>query len=220
MKASSVLLTCFFLIVPAFAPGFTEPGLARGSAAAADVVADMAAIVLRLQGSALAHLPDGPARALSQGAELYVGEKVVTGDETRLRIRLIDGAVITLGDHSTFTLVGYEPESRGMVLDLVEGVFRAVSGALADGRPRPVLVRTPLGSIGVRGTTFWGRQQLGHLEVALLEGEAVFVESRGVRIVLDEPGEGTDILAGQRPTPAQRWGQQRLDASAAMVAFP
>lgn len=209
LRIGLAMPACIMLVLVALALGVATPAAA----------ADLAATVLRLQGTAMARSPEGEARALDTGAELYVGEEIRTEADTRLRMRLIDGAVITLGDHSTFTLVGYQPESEGMVLDLIEGVFRAVSGTINEQQARPMTVRTPLGVMGIRGTTFWGRQHEDHLEVALLEGKSVFVESEGVRVVLDEAKEGTDVLPGQPPTPPKPWGQQRLDAAAAMVSF-
>ena len=180
---------------------------------------DVAGTVIRLQGAAMARSPDGTARALAPGVDVLVGEQITTDRNTRLRLRLIDGAVITLGDHSTFTLAGYEPASRGVVLDLLQGVFLGVTGLVEDDTPAPITVETPLGSFGVRGTTFWGRQGPGRMEVAILDGRAVFVESAGVRVELDEPLLGTDVFPGEAPTPPSRWSDERLEASRLTVAF-
>lgn len=195
--------------------GSLASGLFPGRALAAD----LAATVLLVQGKAVAATAGGERRPLFEGSDIYVGERVVTAGTSRLRMRLIDGAVITLGDHSTFSLVGYQAPSKGFVLDLFEGVFRAVSGSINEQQPKPLTVRTPLGLMGVRGTTFWGRHQRDHLEVALLEGGDLFVSAQGIRVVLDEPTEGTDVYPGQPPTAPKPWGQSRLDAAAAMVAF-
>ncbi|TVR97491.1 MAG: hypothetical protein EA406_09690 [Rhodospirillales bacterium] len=181
---------------------------------------DVAGTVVRLHGAAMALSPEGQARALNTGSEVLVGEQITTDRDTRLRLRLIDGAVITLGDHSTFTLAGYEPASRGVVLDLLQGVFLGVTGLLDDDTSAPMTINTPIGSFGVRGTTFWGRQGPGRMEVALLEGGVVHVEGAGVQVELDQPLLGTDVRPGEAPTPPMRWSDQRLEASRLTVAFP
>lgn len=180
--------------------------------------ADLAGTILRLQGAASAVVGE-TARLLRTGDDLYVGETITTGRNTRLRMRLIEGAVITLGDHSTFTLQGYEAESDGPVLDLIQGVLLGVSAEIAERRKRGLTVRTPVGTAGTRGTTFWVRQDLDGLQVALIEGGGVFVEAAGKRVILDILRGGVSVKRGQAPSQPKRWGDERIERSLRQVTF-
>ncbi len=179
--------------------------------------ADVGGEVTRLQGIAAASFGDR-ARQLTTGDAVYVGETITTGDASRLRLRLIEGAVITLGDRSSFTLVGYEEASDGPVLDLMRGVFSAVAAGVDKVRGGLTVV-TPLGSVGVRGTTFWGELDAQSFAVALLAGKGVWVESAGQRVDLTIIGGGVTVEAGKPPSEPKAWGKARLDAALKTVAF-
>jgi len=190
--------------------------------------ADQAGTVVRLRGAAIAVLGE-VGRALVAGDAVHYGERITTDADTRLQLRLIDGAVITLGDHSTFTIQGYEPEEDGPVFDIVNGVFLGISGAVEDGKKKPMTINTALGTIGIRGTTFWGRVDPGHLQVGLIEGHRVFVEAYGRRVELTPDANGVDVWSREAaarklvtrglPVLVKKWEQKRIDASFAQVSF-
>lgn len=187
--------------------------LAAGPAAAADLAGE----ILRLQGIAAAS--DGTkARQLTAGDRLFVGETVTTGAGSRLRLRLVEGAVITLGDNSSFTLVGYQEESNGPVLDFIRGVFRAVTSE-AEAVGGGLTIDTPLGSLGVRGTTFWGGVSETELSVALIEGEGVWVRAGGRQVELTIEGGGVTVLPGGTPSEPRKWSEEKLAAARRSIAF-
>lgn len=94
---------------------------------------------------------------------------------------MVDDTVVTLGDNTRFEvrddLVSAELATGNVALSLLEGTFRLVTGPLTGpltgGPERPLVVTTPLATIGVRGTDFWGRQSAELLQVALLGGAGV-----------------------------------------------
>ncbi len=179
---------------------------------------DQAGTVVRLQGTAVA---GDRGRPLAVGSPVHYGERIATKSNTRLRLRLIDGAVITLGDHSTFTIQGFAPEEQGTIFDLTNGVFLGISGALG-GVDRPMTIKTNLGTVGIRGTTFWGRLDPGHLQVALIDGARVFVEASGRRYELTSEANGVDVYVPEREGPAveqKKWGAGRIARSVAQVSF-
>lgn len=180
------------------------------------VAADLAGTIVRLRGDAVASL-DGRVRTLAAGDDLFVGETVSTGQPTRLRLRLLEGAVITLGDNSTFTMQGYEDDEE--VFDLVEGVFLAVSDRAAGPRDHRLRVQTAIGTMGVRGTSFWGHFTGEELGVALLDGKGIWVEAAGVRVEMTEPGTGLKVTPGAPPTQPKPWKAERIETAKRMVAF-
>lgn len=197
-------LAPFFMLVP----------LLFATAVAAQ---EIAGTVSRAKGEATATFGRST-RTLAPGTPVFVGDRILTGDDTRLEIRMTDGAVVTLGDGSEFTVGEFEAAERGRLFGLFRGVFLAVSGTLADGRTSPMTVQTQLAIVGVRGTTVWGVQRPDQLQVVLLDGR-IFVESVGRRIDLTEPLTLTTVLPGAPPTEPVRVSDEALEAAKRTVAF-
>ena len=196
--------------------------LVLAATVAGATAAELAGEVTRFKGAAIA-TAGGDSRPLGSGSQVFVGDKISTAADTRLEMRMLDGAVITLGDH-TFIEVDeflYDPGTQGSAtLDLIQGVFNAVSGGIGKVAGGRMTINTPVATIGIRGTTFWGRQHIGRVEVALLDGTGVFVETPAGRVELTEVGSGTSVEApGQAPTPPKPWGAARLEAARRTVAF-
>ena len=136
-------------------------------------------------------MQDALPRALKVGDKILRGDVISTGTGARLEMKMLDDAVMTLGEKTIFVVID----------------------TIAQGEPETA-------TIGIRGTTFWGGTLDGVFEVALLDGKAVIVENRAGRVVIDKIGEGTAIgAAGVAPTPPKKWGQCKLGRAIATVAF-
>ena len=137
---------------------------------------------------------------------------------------MVDDTVVTLGDNTRFEvrdyLVSAEFVTGNVALGLHEGVLRLVTGGLTGGPERPLVVTTPLATIGVRGTDFWGQQSAELLQVALLGGAGVYVENRAGRVEITEIGAVTSVTAPDRaPSPPLRLTAEQLEAAAATVSW-
>lgn len=180
-----------------------------------------AGTVNRLNGSATATRGD-IAVALDTGMVVLVGDRISTGDDTRLRLLLTSGATIVLGDNSSITVEAHEPTAGGRsLLEFFHGVFLAVTAAVKDAPPpeESMIIRTPNAVLGIRGTEVWGEQQPGHLGVLMLSGKGVAVAAPEGTVVLSAPRQGTDVRTGEPPTAPKGWGQKRIDAAYRSVAF-
>jgi hypothetical protein len=215
--------------VPAGAPSrrtvvtflLTSTALAAGLGAALPAAAQTQALagrVVRVRGEASATW-SGLTRALVAGASVFVGDEIRTGAATRLEIRLGEGTKVTLGDHSTMVIEGAETAAVGGIIAILKGVFLGATRAIADLGRDSLTIRTSSAVLGVRGTVVWGEQQADKLGVNMLEGTLVTVTTPDLTVFLTTPLDGTDIVAGQPPTPPRRWGDARLAASRAAVAF-
>ena len=191
--------------------------LAAGPAAAIDLAGN----VVKLQGSAIATASTGFSRPLQEGSTILVGDRIATGTDSRLRMRMIDGAVVTLGSTSTMIVEAWnEDVNLGQAaLNLVEGVFLAASGAIARLAPDRMVVTTPVATLGIRGTEVWGQALPDRLAVALLSGTGVVVDTPQGSVEMNVPGNGLDVTAGEPLPPVKQWGPPRLAAAAAAVAF-
>jgi len=93
-------------------------------------------------------------RTLGVGESVYQNEKISTGSNGRVQLLFLDETSMTLGPSSTVVLnrLVYDPSSNKksqLVLNAVSGAFRFVSGS---GDKKGYKVKTPAGTIGIRGT--------------------------------------------------------------------
>ncbi len=193
--------------------------LAPAPAPAADD--DVAGTVVRLQGSAVA-MQDAVPRPLKVGAKVLRGDVISTGKASRLEMKMLDDAVMTLGDRTVFVVIDYVPKGAEpfATMRILEGAFSAVSGEMMKTASAKFTVETETATIGIRGTTFWGGKLDGEFEVALLDGRQIVVENKAGRVVIDKVGDGTLIRAADSaPTPPSAWPTAKVDRAKATVAF-
>jgi hypothetical protein len=193
-------------------------GLANSGALAQDAIGS----VSRIQGEASGTL-NGTTEALDLDDSVFLNEVVSTGEEARLEVTFIDGTEVTLGENAELTLdtfVFNPAADSGTVRFGIVGAFRFVSGQASKLAGSNVTVRTPVATVGIRGTEFWGGpiddQTLG---VFLIEG-AVSVANPAGEQILSEPGQGTNIAApGDAPGEVTFWPQDKVDRALATVTF-
>jgi hypothetical protein len=182
---------------------------------------DVAGTVFRLQGSAVA-MQDAVPRPLKEGAKVLRGDVISTGKASRLEMKMLDDAVMTLGERTVFVVIDYVPKGAQpfAAMRLLEGAFSAVSGEMMKTASAKFTVETETATIGIRGTTFWGGKLDGVFEVALLDGRQIVVENKAGRVVIDKVGDGTLIRAADSaPTPPAAWPTAKVDRAKATVAF-
>ncbi len=209
MKAFFPRLTVAVLLgLVLLAPGF------------ADAAEHVAGTVTRLKGSAVA-MQDAVPRPLKVGDQVHKGDVISTGAGARLEMRMLDDAVMTLGEKTIFIVIDYITQGEpNAAMRLLQGAFSAVSGEMVKTAGVQFTVETETATIGIRGTTFWGGALDGVFEVALLDGKEVFIENKAGRVVIDKVGEGTQIRAADTaPTPPKKWGSGKLGRALATVAF-
>jgi len=112
-------------------------------------------------------------KALYERDDVYQDEVVETISDGALHIEFVDETTLRLGSDSIVTLdkLIYDPESKDgqMVINLVQGVFRFVSGNI---NKVGVRVITPTLTIAIRGTDFIvAVDEDGATAVSVSEGE-------------------------------------------------
>jgi hypothetical protein len=178
--------------------------------------------VSRVQGAA-SGAKDGAAETLDVGSSVFLNQEVTTGDAARLELKFLDGTQLTLGEKAKMILdtFVYNPaEGTGKLGMAVTGAFRFVSGQVSKQPNKEVAITTPVATIGIRGTEFWGgpidNQVLG---VFLIDGAVTITNAAGEQI-LDTPGQGTNIpTPGAAPGPVTIWPQAKVDRAIATVTF-
>jgi hypothetical protein len=160
---------------------------------------------------------------LAVGAPVFTNQRVATGPAARLELTFDDGTKLTLGENATMTLdtFVYDPgKAEGGMKLTVKGAFRFLAGAVAKQPDAQVAVATPIATVGVRGTEFWGGpiddQALG---VFLIEGSVTVTNAAGA-VILDTAGQGTNIASpGAAPGAVTLWPQEKVDRALATVTF-
>jgi len=184
----------------------------------------LAGRVVFLNGGAFASDTRG-SRNLTDGATLFTGDIVVTGHGARLAFELRDQTVISLGANTVFQVESYRfdgPQKPGVAtLRLLKGAFRAASGLIGQFSPQNFTVHTPVATIGIRGTEFWGGFEFSDaLDVALLGGKGIYVENKAGRVEISQPGEGTTVQnAGTAPSPPKSWPADKVQRAQAATAW-
>ena len=150
------------------------------------------------------------------GMDMLRFDRVVTQAESRMQILLLDKTNFSVGPQSELVIdeFVYDP-NKGVgevTAEFVEGVFRYVSGNVGRTEPENVEVKTPAGTIGVRGTALFANRDsdTGEVFVGLLGpggqnnagltgGGFVFENGQGRTTVL-RSGFGVRAASGQAPS--------------------
>ena len=132
---------------------------------------------------------DGARAPLVPGMELRAGDRILTGKDARVLVKLAEGSVVKLGENGRLVLaeVHSAKDLFKAALQVLEGAFRFTTDLASKARKRDVTVRVEQVTIGLRGTDFWGRARGDRQVVCLIEG-AIQVGAPGEPAVqLDKP---------------------------------
>ncbi len=178
------------------------------------------------------------ARVLQVSGPVFMGDEVRTSRSGEAQIRFADNTRFVVGPNARVLIdrfVYSGGSARTATFSAVKGAFRFISG---DSPKGAYLIRTPVMTIGVRGTGLDGFVEAGtgRTTIALYEGAAelcdvsnqCIVVEAGCTIVVAPPGGGFEA-----PSPATRGlflpysvsqasllPQYRLDTSACAGAVP
>ena len=147
-------------------------------------------------------------------ARVFLNDQVSTGPAGQLQILLLDRTTFTVGANARVAVdrFVYDPaaNSRSTGISVAHGAFRFMSGR-ALGKPSgPVTVRTPVATIGIRGTIFEGAVGEDAKKIAEREpavGKVKSDDDEASLIVLRGPGPRTqgdtipgaiDVIVGDR----------------------
>lgn len=100
-------------------------------------------------------------RILGKGLPLNQGDRLTTSDNGSAIVKLADGTRMTLRPNSELVVQQYQfkenAPDNSMLMQLVRGGFRAVTGLISKGGADAARVQTNTATIGIRGTDFDAR---------------------------------------------------------------
>jgi hypothetical protein len=110
---------------------------------------------------------DGAARPAAVGGKVFEGDSITTQAGAEAHLQMADGASLILRENSRITLAAYVAdggEGDKSLIELARGALRSITGWIGKHNRSNYAIRTPLVTIGVRGTD--------HEPAHLLEGDA------------------------------------------------
>jgi hypothetical protein len=116
-------------------------------------------------------LAGASARPLSVGSDIFTNERIRTGDAATAQLLFLDKTVVSVGPKAELTLdrFVYDPDrgSGRVVLDTLRGSFRFATGSQ---NPNNYTIKTPVATLGIRGTLIDLLVQDGRTVILLVEG--------------------------------------------------
>ena len=100
----------------------------------------------------------GDVRPLAVDSPIYAEDVLVTETGARLEVRFADDTLLAQGGDGRLSVDDYvyhqgDPSASELLFKMTQGTFRMVTGHIADHNPDGVKMESPLGVIGIRGTT-------------------------------------------------------------------
>lgn len=104
-------------------------------------------------------------RALKRRKPVFKVDNVKTYENSQAQLKMIDGALLALKAQTELNIEEYflsnDKSSGSVVMELVSGGLRTITGSI-KGNTENYKLKTPVGSIGIRGT---------HYEVEIINGD-------------------------------------------------
>ena len=174
-------------------------------------------------------LRNGEKIALSKDDPILQGDTILTGEDGSIGVTFIDGTIFSLGEDGEMTIdeMVYDSDAQEgkFAANMVQGVFSFISGEIAKTDPEGMMLNTPVGVIGIRGTKIAGVAAAEGNEntISLLPemgrdgkpiiGELVMTNSSG-SVVLNQVGATVQLTsATQAPPPPVVLSKQDIQKS-------
>ena len=178
---SALLMGALLLAAPGLAFADTGAGTAKG------VAPDAAAVA------------KGATRTLVVGSDVFIGDVINTGPKGDVQILFADNTQLVVGPHSSLKIEDYLLRNNGdpgkFTVDMLSGAFRFATG---NSPKSDYQIKTPDGTIGVRGTRFDVFVGGGHTRLMMYEGTTRFCARNGQCVNLSgvcNVGDYTTALA-------------------------
>lgn len=142
--------------------------------------------VHEVSGSATVTHPDGSSEPIQKGTAIYQGDIIETSGGGAVNIMFIDESTFSVSEDARLAIdeFVFDPSSAEGVnnFSVLKGVFVYTSGIIGREDPDDVHIKTPVGSIGIRGTIIAGDVNSG--EITVVEGAIVLRDPFGNEMTL------------------------------------
>lgn len=129
-------------------------------------------------------------RTLTVGADVFIGDRVVTGADGQVQIKFTDQTELVVGPNSALLIEDYllrQDDSAGkFAINALSGTFRFTTGRAPKDR---YIIKTPTGTIGVRGTSFDFNSSSKETRVLLYHGQVILCNLDKACVTLEDTCE-------------------------------
>lgn len=132
--------------------------------------------VVWLQGTLKAVMKNNELRLLQKSSIIYANDTLETDHDSKAQIVFTDNTLLTFRPDTEFHIDQYKfnkNEKKGSgtyVMNLIKGGFRTITGLIAKENPDNYKVKTPVATIGVRGTEYNAYFDHGELQLGYIKG--------------------------------------------------
>jgi len=146
---------------------------------------------------------------LKVGDKVEVGDVVDVPETAKLKLRMVDGSVLSAAPGTKVKIETYVAEPRDAKLSLAAGLLRAVVAKAGD--PAKFEVDTATGVAAVRSTDWFILSDSKGTQVGVLDGR-VSLESAATHHEVVIPARwGARVEPGRDPVPARVWSKAEFD---------
>jgi T5SS/PEP-CTERM-associated repeat protein len=159
----------------------------------------------QLTGTVQVQHADGTSSQVAQGAPVFQGDVIQSGADGHVNITFVDGTAFSLGSGARMTLddLVFNADGKGnsFAASVLQGTFAFKTGQIAPSGNMDV--KTPVGTIGIRGTTVAGHLTLEGSESSFTilpdpktghVGKVIFTNAGGTQ-VLDAANATTKVVS-------------------------
>jgi hypothetical protein len=144
------------------------------------------------------------------GEKLEKNDVINSAKASKAQVTLNDNTIITIGQNSTLNIFDYaydvnKPKDSKASFGFMKGSFKSITGKIGKINKERFKLKTKSASIGIRGTTIIGNQQV----IVCTDG-AISVTANGITVNVEKQ-ELTRTPQGQGPTPPEPLKQGTLD---------
>jgi hypothetical protein len=101
-------------------------------------------------------LREGKIISLNRKSEIFKRDEIKTKENTKIQLLFEDETIISIGKNSTFRVVDYLYDEKNKnyetEFNMLQGVFRIITGKIGKLAPKRFILKTKSASIGIRGT--------------------------------------------------------------------
>lgn len=142
--------------------------------------------IQEISGNATITRLDGTVETAGLGTAVFQGDIVETDENGAVNIMFIDETTFAVSEDARLSIDEYvfDPSTQSGTTNfsVLKGVFVFTSGLIGRDDPDDVMINTPSGSIGIRGTIIAGDVDTG--EITVIEGAIVLHDFSGNSITL------------------------------------
>lgn len=180
--------------------------------------ANPAGRVVWVKGSFTAIGPGNVKRSLERAGIFYEKDTLVTDASSQAQVVFSDNSLMTFKEGTRLQVSEYRFNSAGgggkYVMSLAEGGFRTVTGLVAEKQPLNYEVRTPVATIGVRGTEFIVYYKNGRLYVGRIAGKpCIYDRIKKIEVCLTPEVPYVVVLAGEGSSVSTEMPSELQDSS-------